>query len=270
LATPLNDASYARYGLSKCARDAKLHRQKRRSVFERYTEKARRVIFFARYEASEFGSSEIESEFLLLGLLRESEQIVTRWLGPGNWKIIFREDIAKQVPPKSKFPTSVDLPLSNEAKDVLRYAAEEAERMGHQHIGTEHLFLGLLREPESRVGRLLISHRIDIAMVRETLSKESQQPSVSGLGSGFGVGSGSGRHTAALRTFQVVIMIEGVSEPLQVQWPARIPAVGEMLSLESGIYRIANVEWTVDKAAGRPTSLSKVVISVQRFDAING
>jgi ATP-dependent Clp protease ATP-binding subunit ClpC len=142
-------------------------------LFERYTEKARRVIFFARYEASEFGSSEIESEFLLLGLLRESEQVVTRWLGPGNWKIIFREDIAKQVPPKSKFPTSVDLPLSNEAQDVLRYAAEEAERMGHQHIGTEHLFLGLLREPESRVGRLLISHSINIAMVRETLSKES-------------------------------------------------------------------------------------------------
>ena len=237
-------------------------------MFERYTEKARRVIFFARYEASEFGSPEIESEFLLLGLLRESEQVVTRWLGPGNWKIVFREDIAKQVPPKSSFPTSVDLPLSNEANDVLRYAAEEAERMGHQHIGTEHLFLGLLREPESRVGKLLISHRIDIAMVREVLSKESQQHSVSGFGSGFGSGSGGGgRHAAALRTFQVVIMIEGDSEPLQVQWPARIPAVGETLTLETGIYRIVNVEWKVDKVAGRPTSLSKVAIHVQRFHA---
>lgn len=235
-------------------------------MFERYTEKARRVIFFARYEASEFGSPEIESEFLLLGLLRESEQVVTRWLGPGNWKIIFREDIAKQVPPKSSFPTSVDLPLSNEANGVLRYAAEEAERMGHQHIGTEHLFLGLLREPESRVGKLLISHRIDIAMVREVLSKESQQHSVSGFGSGFGSGSGGGgRHAAALRTFQVVIMIEGDSEPLQVQWPARIPAVGETLTLETGIYRIVNVEWKIDKVAGRPTSLSKVAIHVQRF-----
>ena len=237
-------------------------------MFERYTEKARRVIFFARYEASEFGSPEIESEFLLLGLLRESEQVVTRWLGPGNWKIIFREDIAKQVPPKSSFPTSVDLPLSNGANDVLRYAAEEAERMGHQHIGTEHLFLGLLREPESRVGKLLISHRIDIAMVREVLSKESQQHSVSGFGSGFGSGSGGGgRHAAALRTFQVVIMIEGDSEPLQVQWPARIPAVGETLTLETGVYRIVNVEWKVDKVAGRPTSLSKVAIHVQRFHA---
>jgi hypothetical protein len=64
-------------------------------------------------------------------------------------------------------------------------------------------------------------------------------------------------------------MIEGVSEPLQVQWPACIPAIGETLSLESGVYRIANVEWTVDKAAGRPTSLSKVVIYVQHFNAIN-
>lgn len=49
-------------------------------MFERYTEKARRVIFFARYEASEFGNPEINPEFLLLGLLREEKHVVTRWL----------------------------------------------------------------------------------------------------------------------------------------------------------------------------------------------
>jgi hypothetical protein len=89
------------------------------------------------------------------------------------------------------------------------------------------------------------------------------------LGSGFGSGSGGSRHTAALRTFQVVIMLEDGSEPLQVQWPARIPAIGETLMLDSGVYRVANVDWKVDRQAGRPTSLSKVVIHVQGFDAAN-
>jgi hypothetical protein len=79
-------------------------------MFERYAEKARRVIFFARYEASEFGSPEIEPEFLLLGILRESEHVVARWLVPGDWKVVFRDEIAKQLPPQSKFSTSVDLP----------------------------------------------------------------------------------------------------------------------------------------------------------------
>src|SRR6516164_11556168 len=115
-------------------------------MFERYTEKARRVIFFARYEASEIGSSYIESEFLLLGLLREGKSVVTRWLGEGDWQTILREEVRKSGYTGEKISTSVDLPLSNESKRVLAYAAEEAERLSHKHIGTEHMLLGLLRE----------------------------------------------------------------------------------------------------------------------------
>ena len=116
-------------------------------MFERYTEKARRVIFFARYEACTFGSPYIESEFLLLGLLREDRHIVTRWLGKRDWPAILRKEVEKYVDLRPKTATSVDLPLSNEVKRVLANAAEEAEHLGHHHIGTEHLFLGLLREP---------------------------------------------------------------------------------------------------------------------------
>jgi len=240
-------------------------------VFERYTEKARRVIFFARYEASEFGDPLIEPKFLLLGLLRESPQVVTRWLDKQtDWPAVFRGEISQSLELKPHLPTTVDLPLSDETKRVLAYAAEEAQRLGHQHIGTEHLFLGLLREPESYVGKMLLDFGVNIHMVRETLAREGEQYGVSGLGSGSGTGSGSGgRQAAALRTFQVVIMIEGDSDALQVQWPARIPAIGETLTLESGIYRIVNVEWKVDKVAGRPTSLWKVVIHVQSFHLTN-
>ena len=124
-------------------------------MFERYTEKARRVIFFGRYEASQFGSPYIETEHLLLGLLREDKALTNRFLrGPGQLEAI-REQIEKHTIMREKVSTSVDLPLSNEGKRVLAYAAEEAERLSHKHIGTEHLLLGLLREEKSFAAQLL-------------------------------------------------------------------------------------------------------------------
>ena len=107
-------------------------------MFERYTEKARRVIFFARYEASEFGSPCIETEHILLGLLREDKALFFRLLPNVTYQVIHQEVTAHTVI-KEKVATSVDLPLSDESKRVLAYSAEEAERLHHQHIGTEHL-----------------------------------------------------------------------------------------------------------------------------------
>ena len=114
-------------------------------MFERYTEKARRVIFFARYEASQFGSPYIETEHILLGVLREDKALSNRFLRSHGAV----ESIRKQIEDHTmgeKAPTSVDLPLSNEGKRVLAHAAEEAERLAEKHIGTEHLLLGFLRE----------------------------------------------------------------------------------------------------------------------------
>jgi hypothetical protein len=130
-------------------------------MFERYTEKARRVIFFARYEASQFGSPYIETEHVLLGLLRENKVIALKLLGAGksldseNSVETIRKKIESLVTVGTKLPTSVDLPLSNECKRVLAYAAEEAERLSHRHIGTEHLLLGLLREKGFLAAQLL-------------------------------------------------------------------------------------------------------------------
>src|ERR1035438_1086649 len=108
-------------------------------MFERYTEKARRVIFFARYEASQFGSPYIETEHLLLGLLREDKALTNRFLRSHASVESIRKQIEGHTTIREKVSTSVDLPLSNECKRVLAYAAEEAERLSHKHIGTEHL-----------------------------------------------------------------------------------------------------------------------------------
>ena len=124
-------------------------------MFERYTEKARRVIFFARYEASQFGSPYIETEHLLLGLLREDKALTNKFLRSHASVDSIRKQIEGHTTMREKVSTSVDLPLSNECKRVLAYAAEEAERLSHKHIGTEHLLLGLLREEKCFAAEIL-------------------------------------------------------------------------------------------------------------------
>jgi ATP-dependent Clp protease ATP-binding subunit ClpC len=142
-------------------------------MFERYTEKARRAIFFARYEASQYGSPYIESEHLLLGILREDKSLTKRFLRSHPVESI-RKQIDSQTTVRAKTSTSVDLPLSNESKRVLAYAAEEAERMAHKHIGTEHLFLGLLREEKCFAAKILKERDVQPDWVREELAKNPQ------------------------------------------------------------------------------------------------
>ena len=144
-------------------------------MFERYTEKARRVIFFARYEASQFGSPYIETEHLLLGLLREDKQLTNRFLRSHASIESIRKQIEGRTTIRDKVSTSVDLPLSPECKRVLQYAAEEAERLSHKHIGTEHLLLGLLREEKSFAAEILHERGLRLSTLREELSRRSSE-----------------------------------------------------------------------------------------------
>ena len=143
-------------------------------MFERYTEKARRVIFFARYEASQFGSPYIETEHLLLGLLREDKALTNRFLRSHASVESIRKQIEGHTTIREKVSTSVDLPLSNECKRVLAYAAEEAERLSHKHIGTEHLLLGLLREEKCFAAEILVERGLRLPAIREELQRTTQ------------------------------------------------------------------------------------------------
>jgi ATP-dependent Clp protease ATP-binding subunit ClpC len=138
-------------------------------VFEKYTEKARRVVFFARYEASDFGSEYIETEHLLLGTLREDRALWV-WLlkAPVTVQSI-REQVERQLPRREKISTSVDLPLSRECKRVLAHAAEEAERLKDDHIAPEHFLLGVLREPECGASKVMAAHGITSFQLEQSL-----------------------------------------------------------------------------------------------------
>jgi hypothetical protein len=147
-------------------------------MFERYTEKARRVIFFARYEASQLGSPCIETEHLLFGLFREDPALVSRFVGPAKIAADIRTEIESQITRGERISTSVEMPLTKECKKVLTLASEEADRLGQRHIGTEHLLLGILRLEGSLPARLLQERGLKLAAIRESLAKTTH-PSAS-------------------------------------------------------------------------------------------
>ncbi|WP_321477901.1 Clp protease N-terminal domain-containing protein [uncultured Paludibaculum sp.] len=137
-------------------------------MFERFTEKARRVIFFGRYEASELASGFIETEHLLLGLLREDPSLVAA-LPYGADEAIRQRVSEKYAKNKKGIETSVDLPLSNDARRALTHAAEESERLGHKYIETGHLVLGLLRMEGCLAAKILGKYGIEPEQYRESI-----------------------------------------------------------------------------------------------------
>jgi ClpA/ClpB-like protein len=121
-------------------------------MFERFTEKARRAIFFARYEASQLSSPFIGAEHILLGVLRENLQLLK------VASVIDLESVRNMLAPKvpgPKIATSTDLPLDAASRRILGYAEEEAGRMERHYIGCEHLLLGLVREKDSFAAKFL-------------------------------------------------------------------------------------------------------------------
>ncbi|MGE0884927.1 MAG: ATP-dependent Clp protease ATP-binding subunit [Blastocatellales bacterium] len=143
-------------------------------MFERYTEKARRVIFFARYEASQFGATQIEAEHILLGLIREDKNLTYRFFHRSHATVeSIRREIEGRSVLRERIPNNIDLPLSGDAKRVLAFAAEESERLGNRHIGTEHLLLGLLREENSVAAEILYERGLRLSDIRQDLMRQA-------------------------------------------------------------------------------------------------
>ena len=139
-------------------------------MFERYTERARRVLFFARYEASQLGSISIETEHLLLGLIREGKGLTSRIFARSHLSLEnIRKEIEGRTVFREKVSTSVEIPFSAETKRVLQFAAEEADRLLHNYIGTEHLLLGILREERSVAASILMEKGMRLNTVRDDI-----------------------------------------------------------------------------------------------------
>jgi uncharacterized protein (TIGR03435 family) len=138
-------------------------------MFERFSEPARRALFFARYEASQLGSPDLDTGHLLLGLLRDDSGLTHRLLGDAGIGVAdLREEVLRQVPRHSPTPESAEIPFSAGAMQTLQHAAEESAALQHDYIGTEHLLLGLLRQGGS-VADVLTSHGLGLDRARERI-----------------------------------------------------------------------------------------------------
>lgn len=142
-------------------------------MFERYTEKAKRVIFFARVEAGKAGSHQIDTEHLLLGLLHEAKGILA-W-ATGLTADGVRNRIDAQTLHLPPIAPNVDLPLSPSAQDALKHAKAEAGGLGHKYIGTEHLFLGILDIKDSFAAEILREGGTDEKTIREKLAAQKHE-----------------------------------------------------------------------------------------------
>jgi ATP-dependent Clp protease ATP-binding subunit ClpA len=143
-------------------------------MFERYTESARRAIFFARYEASELGSDCIDTEHLLMGLVRENKGVAARFFRESHITLVgIRAAVEDANGHREKGSTSADIPLSLEAKRALGYAQQEAGEMLHEHIDCEHLLIGLLREKDGLAARILCDKGVRLSRVLDEVNRSA-------------------------------------------------------------------------------------------------
>jgi ATP-dependent Clp protease ATP-binding subunit ClpA len=207
-------------------------------MFERYTEKTRRAIFFARFEASQFGSTCIDTEHLLLGILREDKVLTTRFLRPFGSAEAIRRTIEAHTTVRQFVPTSVDLPVSDECKRVLAYAAEEADQLSHPQINTAHLVLGLLREEQCFAAKILGAHGVQISPFCEEIahaydtSQKETLPAAPGLstvaidstplGAAIEVDSSFLGHTPAVLTLALGERLVTITKPSYKTWQRKL------------------------------------------------
>jgi ATP-dependent Clp protease ATP-binding subunit ClpC len=124
-------------------------------VFERFTERARQVVVLAQDEARSLGHDWIGTEHLLLGLLREEEGIAARVLEQRKIDLEAVRSRLGEIHAPSEQVSTGQIPFTPRAKGVLEHSLREAQVLGHDWIGTEHILLGLLREPDGLAVRMI-------------------------------------------------------------------------------------------------------------------
>lgn len=148
-------------------------------MFDRFTERGRRVIIFAREEAEKRNNDYLGTEHLLLALLREEDGLpvlILKKMGLSIEEI--RMEVERTLPVGTNVLTFGEIPFTPRAKKVLELAIEEARLLGHNYIGSEHLLLGILREEEGIAGKILRSLGANLLGARQLAINLSVRPSM--------------------------------------------------------------------------------------------
>ncbi len=173
-------------------------------MFERFTEKAIKVIMLAQEEARRLGHNFVGTEQVLLGLIGEGTGVAAKTLkSMGVTLKDARAEVEKIIGRGSGF-VAVEIPFTPRAKRVLELSWDEARQLGHNYIGTEHLLLGLIREGEGVAARVLENLGVDLNKVRSNVVKmlgESKPQTVSSGGSSSSSTTGGKTKTPSLDEF---------------------------------------------------------------------
>lgn len=141
-------------------------------MFERFTERARKVMALANQEAQSFNHGYIDTEHILLGLLKEGSGV-----GPNVLKNLdvelhkVRMEVEKRIKAGPEMVAVGELPQTPRAKNVLDYAVEEARSLNHKYIGTEHILLGLLREQDGLAAEILMDLGLNLDEARQEVRR---------------------------------------------------------------------------------------------------
>jgi len=150
-------------------------------MWQRFTERARKVVFYAQEEAQKFGEGYVSTEHLLLGLVRESDSVAARVLEKLGVSLNrIRAEVEKQLPRGDARP-SQDMTLTPRAKRVIDLAYDEARNLNNNYIGTEHLLLGLIREGDGLAGRVLNKLGVELEKARrEVMALQDNETTTGG------------------------------------------------------------------------------------------
>ena len=163
------------------------------SRFEKFSERARRVLSLAQEEAQRFNHNYIGTEHILLGLVRETEGVAARVLANLGVDLSKVRSAVEFIIGRGERPAQGEIGLTPRAKKVVELAVDEARRMNHTYIGTEHLLIGLLREGEGVAAGVLESLGVTLDKVRSETHRILSQTTPSASGHG-------GRAASATRT----------------------------------------------------------------------
>ena len=199
-------------------------------MFERYSERARRTLFFARYEASQLGDHTIQVEHILLGLVRESKGAIDAIFS--QWKVPpaqLRQQLEARAPRGEKFSTSIEIPFSRPTQRVLNVAAEEADRLAQPTIEPEHLLLAVVRAQDSPASQILAAYGMTAEELRKYLATH---PRLELLRTGEADARAARRSIAAIHIQRVMELVRHLehAEPNTADAHDLVVRIGEELA----------------------------------------
>ncbi len=221
-------------------------------MFEKFTDRGRKIIILAREEAERHQNDYLGTEHLVLAILRERDGVaiaVTKKMGLSVEQI--RLEIERNLPSGSNTMTFGEIPFTPRVKKVIEYAVEEAKLLGHNYIGSEHLLLGILREEEgiggkivrSMGGNLLTARQLTINLLRKSSSRERDRKSSTPALDEFG------RDLTKLASDGVLDPVIGRQDEIErvLQILSRRTKNNPVLIGESGVGKTAIVEGLAQK-----------------------